>query len=581
MKLYLYKRSARDYTHPHRKHRFSTRLFASYVTGRTGSMLYYVGAMTERRTLNILRFIRHELAAAWAFIRELAVKAAVFTKERAISILRDLVSPVRFLFNAVKDGAGSLKVTRGRPEDIRMRRFQDEIYKNWTRFKGSMGRSLNYFLPVIGIVVLVLNMINIANMKFALSLSYNGQFIGYVADEQVYENAKSIIAERLVFNDMTASNYIPTVTYNIAVADESALSSEEALADTLLTVSGADITEATGLYIGGEFYGATAATELLEDTLKNILQPYIDAVADEPDTIVKFSTKVETVSGVYPSDAVMPFEEMREMLLSNEESSVYYTVAEGDTINKISENTGLTAAQIDELNPDLPEVLETGTKILVSEGKPLLSVKTVKTIQYTEAIPYETVKTEDSRYYIGYQKVEVAGEDGEMLVTEEIEFENGIETNSTRVEEVVLREPVNREITVGSKTLEGVMISGTGSMAWPAPNFQFVSRGFSGGHNGIDIAIAMGSPVYAADSGVVTTSQWTDVGYGYYIIIDHGGGIQTLYGHNSALLVSVGQTVAKGQCIAMSGSTGYSTGPHLHFEVRINGIKVDPAPFIY
>ena len=566
---------------PHRKNRFMPSVVFNYFTKRFESLLYYVGAVSERRTLNVLRAIRKIFARAFSFIGMIFSRFWSYVRSMIRADFRDICSPFVWLFNTVKGGSEALKVTRGRPRDIRWRRFQDALYRTWTKFKAPMGRSLNYFLPIIGVVVFVISMVNIANMKFALSLSCNGQFIGYVEDEQVYENAKTIIANRLVFEDQTSANLIPTVQYNIAVAGENALSSDAAIADTLLTVSGADITEATGLYVGGQFYGATVGKELLEDTLNSILQPYRDAVADEPDTEVKFSNKVETLDGVYPTDSVMPFDEMRDMILSPEESSIYYTVSEGDTLSKIAESAGLTIDQINELNPELPEELEEGSQILLSEGQPLLSVKTVRTITYTEAIPYDTIKTEDSRYYIGYQQVTQAGEEGEMLVTEEIEYENGHETKSTRVSEVVIKEPVDRLLTVGSKSLAGVIIQGTGSMAWPAPNFQFVSRGFSGGHNGIDIAIAMGSPIYAADSGVVTVSQWTDVGYGYYVIIDHGGGIQTLYGHNSQLLVSVGQTVSKGQPIALSGSTGYSTGPHLHFEVRINGTKVDPAPFIY
>ena len=566
---------------PHRKNRFMPSVVFNYFTKRLESLLYYVGAVTERRTLNVLRAIRKIFARTFSFIGTIFTRFWSYVRSMIRADFRDICSPFVWLCNTVKGGSKALKVTRGRPRDIRWRRFQDALYRTWTKFKAPMGRSLNYFLPIIGVIVFVLSMINIANMKFALSLSCNGQFIGYVEDEQVYENAKTIIANRLVFEDQTSANLIPTVQYNIAVAGENALSSDAAIADTLLTVSGADITEATGLYVGGQFYGATVGKELLEDTLNSILQPYRDAVADEPDTEVKFSNTVETLDGVYPTDSVMPFDEMRDMILSPEESSIYYTVSEGDTLSKIADSAGLTIDQINELNPELPEVLEEGSQILLSEGQPLLSVKTVRTITYTEAIPYDTIKTEDSRYYIGYQQVTQAGEEGEMLVTEEIEYENGHETKSTRVSEVVIKEPVDRLLTVGSKSLAGVIIQGTGSMAWPAPNFQFVSRGFSGGHNGIDIAIAMGSPIYAADSGVVTVSQWTDVGYGYYVIIDHGGGIQTLYGHNSQLLVSVGQTVSKGQPIALSGSTGYSTGPHLHFEVRINGTKVDPAPFIY
>ncbi|HET9015831.1 MAG TPA: M23 family metallopeptidase [Thermomicrobiaceae bacterium] len=98
-------------------------------------------------------------------------------------------------------------------------------------------------------------------------------------------------------------------------------------------------------------------------------------------------------------------------------------------------------------------------------------------------------------------------------------------------------------------------------------------------HTGIDLAVPTGTPVKATAAGTVAIAGW-DGGYGNLVEIDHGNGIQTLYGHNSQLLVTVGEQVKAGQVISLSGSTGNSTGPHVHYEIRINGTPVDPAPFI-
>jgi murein DD-endopeptidase MepM/ murein hydrolase activator NlpD len=130
-------------------------------------------------------------------------------------------------------------------------------------------------------------------------------------------------------------------------------------------------------------------------------------------------------------------------------------------------------------------------------------------------------------------------------------------------------------------------VLGTGKMLWPVKGR--LSSGFGWRvhpvlktkkyHNGQDIAVPSGTPVYAADSGKVVVSGWTG-GYGNYIAIDHGHGISTGYGHNSRLLVSVGEKVVKGQKISLSGNTGLSTGPHLHFEVRLKGVPVNPLPYL-
>jgi len=100
------------------------------------------------------------------------------------------------------------------------------------------------------------------------------------------------------------------------------------------------------------------------------------------------------------------------------------------------------------------------------------------------------------------------------------------------------------------------------------------------GHGGIDLAVSTGTPVRAALPGAVTVSSYDRGGYGYYVMISHGNGLATLYGHCSQLLARVGQTVEAGDVIALSGSTGRSTGPHLHFEVRVNGERTDPRSYL-
>ena len=100
------------------------------------------------------------------------------------------------------------------------------------------------------------------------------------------------------------------------------------------------------------------------------------------------------------------------------------------------------------------------------------------------------------------------------------------------------------------------------------------------GHSGMDLAVPTGTSVRAALPGTVTVSTYNQGGYGYYVMIDHGSGLSTLYGHNSQLLARVGQTVEAGDVIALSGSTGRSTGPHLHFEVRINGERTNPRSYL-
>jgi murein DD-endopeptidase MepM/ murein hydrolase activator NlpD len=105
---------------------------------------------------------------------------------------------------------------------------------------------------------------------------------------------------------------------------------------------------------------------------------------------------------------------------------------------------------------------------------------------------------------------------------------------------------------------------------------DLVGNDYWSGHLGIDIASGEGVGVYAADSGVVVFSGWANGGYGYMVMIDHGNGYQTLYAHLSQVVATSGSSVSQGQTIAYGGSSGNSTGPHLHFEIRFEGGFVNP-----
>lgn len=122
---------------------------------------------------------------------------------------------------------------------------------------------------------------------------------------------------------------------------------------------------------------------------------------------------------------------------------------------------------------------------------------------------------------------------------------------------------------------------GSGAFVWPIAPPYTITQPFWGGHPGIDLDAYYRQPIFAADSGTVIYSGWDDTGYGNFIIIDHGNGYQTYYGHNEANLVSVGQGVVQGQQIAEAGSTGNSTGDHLDFRIRIDGgAFLDPLDFL-
>jgi murein DD-endopeptidase MepM/ murein hydrolase activator NlpD len=145
--------------------------------------------------------------------------------------------------------------------------------------------------------------------------------------------------------------------------------------------------------------------------------------------------------------------------------------------------------------------------------------------------------------------------------------------------ETVLKEAESQIVARG--TVPVPAREGTGTFIWPTAGYISSPFGWRWGrmHYGVDIARWTGTPIYASDGGTVIASSWND-SYGYYILIDHGNGISTRYAHCSKLLVNYGEKVYQGQKIALMGSTGHSTGPHCHFEVRINETPKDPLNYL-
>ena len=216
---------------------------------------------------------------------------------------------------------------------------------------------------------------------------------------------------------------------------------------------------------------------------------------------------------------------------------------------------------------------------LLTQLSPRLDVSATRSVTYTEAIPYETITRENDALDQTYRATVQEGSEGEAVVTAQIETLDGEEQRRTILARTVLSQATDEIVEVGTRNV-GI---GTGDFMVPVSSYTFTS-GFKMRwgrlHGGVDLAVPEGTPVYAADNGKVIVAGNLGDGYGNYIILDHQNGYKTLYAHNSELLVSVGDVVAQGEQIALSGNTGNSTGPHVHFEIQVNDEKVDPQQFV-
>lgn len=221
--------------------------------------------------------------------------------------------------------------------------------------------------------------------------------------------------------------------------------------------------------------------------------------------------------------------------------------------------------------------------MLISRAESYLATKVTRTEVYEEDIAFGTDSIPDDRYPQGYTVVVSNGVAGKQTVTANVTYIDGVEESRTVLKTVVTREPVNKVVRAGTMTpqqyVSGLDQSGSGFI-WPVDWGYFNgSLGSYWGHTGMDIAGNYGAPVRASKSGTVVRSAWYGP-YGMHVIIDHGNGVTTLYAHMSAKYVSVGQYVVQGEMIGLVGRTGNVTGPHLHFEVRINGAYQDPINYI-
>ena len=440
----------------------------------------------------------------------------------------------------------------------------------------------NYVAPILAAVFLVATIQYFRNLDYGLALESNGKTIAYIKSESTYDEAEQIIRSRASTEVDSVINAAPK--YSVVPVSSGNLTEPDELANIILRNSGANVYEGYGLYIDDEFICSTDDA----DSILTALDEYREQYREEGDTESKmqFVQKISIVDGVYPASSIMATSEFKTLLNTEIEGEKYYTVESGDAPLSIAAYFGVSYRELCNMNPGLESGdIHVGDKLIVSKSVSLLNVTNTKREVYNEEIPYTTTYTKTDKQYTTYAKVTRQGVPGEQKVTALVTYEDGVVVNRQVLTTEVITEPVAREITVGTKAVivpSDKNNASSSGFIWPTIG-GYVSCPFHGykGHTGMDIAgCGYGSNIYAAASGTVVKVVWGKTGYGYYVIIDHGGGIQTLYGHNSNIYVKVGQYVNQGDVIAAMGSTGNSTGNHCHFEIRINGVCVNPANYV-
>lgn len=315
--------------------------------------------------------------------------------------------------------------------------------------------------------------------------------------------------------------------------------------------------------------------ETLLDNIKNKYASFNENIQE-----VSFVEDVDIEPKEINVEDLMTPEDALNYILTGGEKVQKYKVRTGDTAWDIAMRYDLSLEDLEIANPAVDlDRLQIGQLLNLNIPKPYINVKTSVIKTYEEIIPFKLVYEKSDSIYIGDRKIKSNGKEGKKQVEAELIYINGILDNQKIIKEKILKEPINAIVLKGTK--ERPKTLAYGSFYNPARGKLTSRFGWRWGkkHEGIDISGPVGTPIKAADGGKVITAGWL-TGYGKTVIIDHENGYKTLYAHANTLKVKIGQRVYRGQVIATIGTTGRTTGPNVHFEVRKNNVPVDPLKYL-
>ena len=446
---------------------------------------------------------------------------------------------------------------------------------------------LNYLAPAVGVVLLCLTVQYFSGLTIAVSVSLDGNHIGYVSDETVYNQAAKMFQQRIVYED-NAEKIDTHPLFSVEITDTAKVLNEDQVVDSMIRMSDQDIVQAGGIYIDHKFYGAVTETEAINAAMEEMLAKHRTG---KPNETVQFVKPIEIKKGLYLTSTVKHQQEIVDLLHSEVAGEVTYTVEQGDTPSGVAKKNNIPYSEFKAMNPNCETKFLVGQKMYLAKSEPFLAVEVVLRETYKTETMYATETVKDNTKSISYRKVTQAGVKGITEYTADIHYINGVETARDILSSKVLQTVVNQKEVVGNKVYSEsysspVTSSGNGSLS--GLNFVDPIRGgkvttrFKASHRALDIAITNGTPIHAAEAGTVVLARYYG-SYGNCIIIDHGNNVQTLYAHAERLKAKVGQSVAKGEVISWVGHTGRvygRTGNHLHFEIRSNGKQLNPAKYI-
>jgi murein DD-endopeptidase MepM/ murein hydrolase activator NlpD len=428
---------------------------------------------------------------------------------------------------------------------------------------------------IVAFTVLTIGTIFMGTGKSKIyEVKVNNKFIGYINKYDTYKSAiegikaidktatlKEVIAEK---TDNVVETFITTTTIENAISKE--------LGVNMPSVS---------IKSNGTEIAVVASKDDAKKVLDGVIKQYYPKIDNGKVTVTssKILEKVSLVESNADPKNILSVTDAIKKIVGGRGAQEKYVIKNGDTLWDVAIANNLGIEDIKAANPKINlDKIKINQVINLAVNLPYVNVRITANIDSKEQIPFESKTIIDKKAKRGANSVKERGSNGLAEIIKTVIIENGniIDENVKSTKTIYAAK--DRVLVIGGKV---PIYAATGSFIKPSRGRLSSPFGRRWGkmHEGIDLAGPTGSPIDAADSGKVSFVGIRN-GYGLCVMINHGNGLQTLYGHTSKTFVKEGQSVKKGQRIASVGSTGHSTGPHLHFEVRKNGVPVNPFKYM-
>ncbi len=443
----------------------------------------------------------------------------------------------------------------------------------------------------------------------------DGEKLGYVKDSETYFSALEL-AEESLSNKLGVKYKVPddgSIKYKVAMVRNPGYVSEFEIEKAIIdSTTEKYLATGYGLYIDETLVAVSGSRMITDRIISDTLEFYNELYSGTKNAnqLLSFSNSVTVAEVTVPKKMIKTEDEIREKLglgalsqvsdlllqdksldnlqLLDNGLPVIETITTDDIISNLPEDTVYYKESItDDATQGAGTGVEAEDAVNQEDDIAILALKTTSIRTFNEIMPCEVEYIFDDTILEGRKIVEIAGVDGIKRATYEISYVNDEEISRELKEEVVIRASKPKRVKVGTRkpTEQELETSPTGTFIKPCEGTTtsaFSGRTLFGNyefHGALDISNNIGTPIYATDGGEVVYVGWNGT-YGKCIIIDHGDGMESLYAHLNSYDVTLGDRVGQGWKIANMGSTGRVTGPHLHFEIRVDGVKQDPQDYL-